>query len=214
MSREEVPDIENRIIEAAKQVFVKKGYEATKMGDIAAEVGISRTAMHYYFRTKEMLFDAIFGQLMDALLPNIGLIMDEESTCLEKIPRIVDEYMAMIRVNPLFPVFVINEFNRDPEHVYRALMKNPARIQPIIRLQNQMLEEMEKGLLKKTPLIYTASTLLSLVIFPMLVRHPLTTVFLEGDPEKFEAFIVERTSFVKAIMIDLLTPGKGKNSNL
>lgn len=214
MSREEVPDIENRIIEAAKQVFVKKGYEATKMGDIAAEVGISRTAMHYYFRTKEMLFDAILGQLMDALLPNIGLIMDEESTCLEKIPRIVDEYMAMIRANPLFPVFVINEFNRDPEHVYRALMKNPARIQPIIRLQNQMLEEMEKGLLKKMPLIYTASTLLSLVIFPMLVRHPLTTVFLEGDPEKFEAFVVERTSFVKAIMIDLLTPGKGKNSNL
>lgn len=214
MKKEEVPDIENRIIEAAKLVFVKKGYEATKMGDIATEVGISRTAMHYYFRTKEMLFEAIFGQLMDALLPNIGLIMDEESACLEKIPRIVDEYMAMIQANPLFPVFVINEFQRDPEHVYRALMKNPARIQPIIRLQKQMSEEMEKGLLKKMPLIYTASTLLSLVVFPMLVRHPLTTVFLEGDPTKFEAFVTERKSFVKKVMLDLLTPEKEKNSNL
>ena len=49
MSTEELQDMESRIIEAAKRVFVRKGYEATKMGDIAADVGISRTAMHYYF---------------------------------------------------------------------------------------------------------------------------------------------------------------------
>lgn len=214
MSIEEIPDIESRIIEAAKQVFVQKGYEATKMGDIAARVGISRTAMHYYFRTKEMLFDAIFGQLMDALLPNIEVIMDEKSSCLEKIPSIIDEYMAMIQANPLFPVFVINEFNRDPEHVYRAVLKNPARIQPLLRLQNQMQEEMEKGLLKKMPLIYTASTLLSLVVFPMLIRHPLTNVFLEGDPQKFDAFIVERKSLIKELMLRLLSPEKESNSNV
>lgn len=214
MSTEEVADIESRIIEAAKQVFVKKGYEATKMGDIAAEVGISRTAMHYYFRTKEMLFDAIFGQLMDVLLPNIGVIMDEKSTCLEKIPRIVDEYMAMIHANPLFPIFVINEFNRDPEHVYRAVMKNPSRVQPLLRLQNQMREEMEKGLLKKMPLVYTASTLLSLVVFPMLIRHPLTTVFLEGDEQKFGVFIRERKSLIKEMMLRLLTPEKESNPNV
>ncbi len=46
MSTEELQDMESRIIEAAKRVFVRKGYEATKMGDIAADVGISRTAMH------------------------------------------------------------------------------------------------------------------------------------------------------------------------
>ena len=83
MSTEELQDMESRVIEAAKRVFVRKGYEATKMGDIALEVGISRTAMHYYFRTKEMLFDAIFGQLMDALLPNIGVIVGEPTSFLD-----------------------------------------------------------------------------------------------------------------------------------
>ena len=48
MSTEEVITMENRILEAAKQVFVRKGYEATKMGDVAAEAGIGRTALHYY----------------------------------------------------------------------------------------------------------------------------------------------------------------------
>ena len=53
-------EMEPRIIEAAKRVFVRKGYEAATMSDVAAEVGIGRTALHYYYRTKEILFDAIF----------------------------------------------------------------------------------------------------------------------------------------------------------
>ena len=52
MSKEEAITMESRILEAAKQVFVTKGYEATKMGDVAAKAGIGRTALHYYFRTK------------------------------------------------------------------------------------------------------------------------------------------------------------------
>lgn len=206
MDTENNLDIEGRIVEAAKQVFVRKGYEATKMGDIAAEVGMSRTALHYYFRTKEMLFDAIFDQLMGALLPNISLIMDEESTCLEKIPKVIDQYVALVQQNPLFPIFLINEFNRDPEHLYRSVMKNPERVQPLLRLQHQLLDEMERGLLNKVPLIYTASTLVSLVIFPMLVRHPLTTIFLQGNAEKFEIFIEERKAMIKEIMFRLLAP--------
>ena len=107
---------------------------------------------------------------------------------------------------PQFPVFLVSEFNRDPEHLYKALMKEPQRIQPILRLQEQMTEEMEKGLLKKVPLIYTASTLISLIVFPILARNPLTDVFLDGDETKFKAFIEERKSFISDIMLRLLTP--------
>lgn len=198
--------MENRIIEAAKVVFVRKGYEATKMGDVAAEAGISRTALHYYFRTKEMLFEAIFGQLMGRLLPNISAVMDEPTTILEKLPRIIDEYLATVRRNPLFPVFVINEMNRDPEHLYHTVLKNPARLKPILQLREQTLDEMEKGLLKKRPLADVASTVLSLVVFPFLMRHPLTTVFLHGERDAFDAFIDKRGGLVREIMSYLLTP--------
>ena len=213
MNTEELQDMESRIIEAAKQVFVRKGYEATKMGDVALEVGISRTALHYYFLTKEMLFDAIFGQLMNALLPNIEKIMDEPTSCLEKMPKIIDQYMAMIQANPLFPIFVVSEFNRDPEHLYRTIMKDPERVKPLLQLQEQMTDEMERGLLKKVPLIYTASTLLSLVIFPILIRNPLTDVFMDGDPRKFEVFLRERKAFIADAMIRLFTPDQPRTTN-
>lgn len=206
MNTEEAIPMENRIIEAAKQVFVRKGYEATKMGDIATEAGIGRTALHYYYRTKDMLFDAIFDQLMDALLPNLGVIMDEDLPFLEKLPKIITQYAKTLRSNPLFPIFVINELQRDPEHIYGSILKDPSRVKPIVRLQTQIKAEMEQGILRKMPLVYTATTLISLLIFPLLVRNPVTAIFLEGDTEKFDAFLEERIPYVTDIMIRLLTP--------
>lgn len=206
MSTEEVITMENRILEAAKQVFVRKGYEATKMGDVATEAGIGRTALHYYYRTKDMLFDAIFDQLMDTLLPNLEVIMDEDAPFLEKLPKIIEQYAMTLRMNPLFPSFVIDELQRDPEHIYRSVLKDPLRVKPIVRLQAQILEEMEQGLIRKMPLIYTATTLISLLIFPTLVRYPVTSIFLDGDAAKFDAFLEERIPFVTDIMIRLLSP--------
>ena len=106
MGTESIIDMESRIIEAAKIVFVRKGYEDTKMGDIAAEVGISRTALHYYFHTKEVMFDAIFQQLMGGFLPNIALVVDAPTSCLEKILKIVDQYISMLQRNPLTDAFL------------------------------------------------------------------------------------------------------------
>lgn len=206
MNTEEAITMENRIIEAAKQVFVRKGYEATKMGDIATEAGIGRTALHYYYRTKDMLFDAIFDQLMGALLPNLEVIMDKEVPFLEKLPKIIEQYAKTLRMNPLFPIFVINELQRDPEHIYGSILKDPSRVKPILRLQAQIKEEMEQGLIRQMPLIYTATTLISLLIFPLLVRNPVTSIFLDGNAEKFDAFLEERIPFVTDIMIRLLTP--------
>ena len=153
-----------------------------------------------------MLFDAIFGQLMDALLPNIGVIVSEPTSFLDKIPKIVEQYTAMIQANPLFPIFVVNEFNRDPEHLYKTILKDPEKVKPLLLLQKQMQEEMERGSLKKIPLVYTASTLMSLIVFPMLARNPLTSVFFEGDPRKFEDFLQERKAFITDVMIRLLMP--------
>jgi AcrR family transcriptional regulator len=204
MKTEDNNGIEGRIIEAAKRVFVRKGYEATTMGDIAAEAGISRTALHYYFHTKEMMFEAIFSQLMGALLPNIDTIMDEDNTILEKFPGFIDAYLRALLQNDLFPLFVVNEMNRDPEYLFSAVMKNVNQIQPLIRLKSQLVDEMERGLLKKLPLEDIASTFIGLVVFPLLIRFPLKTVFMGGSDEAFNAFIDRRRQLIYDVMYRML----------
>lgn len=198
--------MENRIIEAAKEVFVQKGYESATMSDVAKCAGIGRTALHYYYRTKDILFDAVFRQLMASFLPNIDRVLNENTTMLQKLPVIIDFYIRVIRANPSFPQFVVGELHRDRNHVFQALMKNPEAVQPVLRLKQQLEEEMEKGLLKKIPLIDVFTTIASLAVFPMLIKEPLTDLLLNKQAEEFEEFLNRRKELIIKITTHMLTP--------
>lgn len=93
------------------------------------------------------------------------------------MPVIVDLYMGIVRANPMFPNFVVGELNRDPERLFQTVLKDPKKIQPILRLRRQIEEEMDEGLLRKMPVIDLVSTLVSLVVFPLLIRKPLAAAF-------------------------------------
>lgn len=206
MKEEDINDVENRIIEAAKKVFIAKGFDSATMGDIATEAGIGRTSLNYYFRTKEMLFNTILDKLMYALLPNLDQIVDEKSTYKEKTRKIADLYLTTLRKNDLIPLFVVNELQRDPQHFLKAVMKDPERIQPIIKLRKFVELEMERGNLRKIPIVDIVSTLVSLIIFPFLVRQPLTQMFLDGNQEEFDEFLDRRVDLVGDILDNLLIP--------
>lgn len=62
-------DLEKKIIEAAKELFIENGFAETSMSDIAAKVGINRPALHYYFRTKDKMFQAVFVTSYFLLFP-------------------------------------------------------------------------------------------------------------------------------------------------
>ena len=206
MNAEQSPDMELKILEAAKVVFVRKGYETTKMTDIAAEAGIGRTALHYYFRTKEMLFDAIFGQVIAEVVPNIEPIVNMVCPFLDKMEQIIPIYSETIIRNPLLPIFVASEMTRDVDHLIQTLSKNTSRLLPILKIKEQLQEEMDNGTLRKLPLIDVVSTLVSLIVFPMLTRNMLTPLFLDGDKEAFAEYYLRRRKLIAEIMRNLLTP--------
>jgi len=214
MKSEETNGIESRIIEAAKLVFVRKGYEATTMSDIAAEVGINRTALHYYFRTKELMFEAIFVQLMGALLPNIDLLMNQDTSILEKLPQLIDTYISALHQNKSFPLFVINEMNRDPAHLLAAVLKNVHLVHPIQRLKLQIEDEMQRGLINRLPLEDLVSSFLALIIFPMLIRNPLTFMFMNGDTEAFDCFMDKRKQLIYQMIFNLLSPSEARDESI
>ena len=206
-------DMVSRIIEAAKQVFVRKGYEATTMSDIAAEVGISRTAMHYYFRTKELMFEAIFVQLFDVILPNIELIADERCTILEKLPKIADQYLTVLRDNFMFPLFLINEMNRDLDHLFHVITKKTKLMQPVARLKQQIADEMESGLLRPQPLEDIVTAFVGLIVFPILIRNVMLRIFMDGKTEAFDELLNRRRQLILDVMYPLMAPEGKKLRN-
>jgi len=206
MNKEEQQDVESRILDAAKQVFIRKGYEAATMGDIAAEAGMGRTSLHYYFRTKDMLFDAIFGQLLNALLPNVALVVEEGTDYRSKLKKIIHLYITILRKNPLFPLFVVNELNRDPEHLFRTILKDPKRLEPILRLQKLILSEMEAGSIRKMPFIDLVANVISLLAFPFLMRNPLIKMFPQEGESHIERFFDRREEVVYDMIIRFIAP--------
>src|SRR6478736_7225969 len=110
---------ENKIKQAARIVFTKKGYAATKTRDIAEEAGINLALLNYYFRSKEKLFELIMLESMETFLRSIKLVLHNEETDLyEKMDSLVEFYIDMLINEPNFPFFMLSEIQANPEKLF------------------------------------------------------------------------------------------------
>src|SRR2546425_901472 len=78
---------ENKILQAAKKVFITKGLDGARMQDIADEAGINKALLHYYFRSKDKLFEVIFMEAATSLFPKIVSILDEDISLFDKLRK-------------------------------------------------------------------------------------------------------------------------------
>src|ERR1044071_6846198 len=100
---------EERILEAAKTAFMKYGLYGARMQDIADAAGINKALLHYYFRSKEKLFETIFIEVVKDFLPRINELFESNKTVTEKIEMFCAAYIDQIRKTPYLPVFILNE---------------------------------------------------------------------------------------------------------
>ena len=172
--------MENKIIQAAKETFLKKGYKETNMSDIAAAVGLTRPAMHYYFRTKERLFQAVFGDILLSFLPKIKDLINADIPLEEKIGKIVDEYFVILTETPELPLFLMKEATRDFDAFVKVAIGSN-----IVELGNNVFsaieEEMAAGRIKRVPLIEIFYTFYGLVTVPFMTLSVATQVFGEEN---------------------------------
>ena len=195
--------MEQKIIEAARATFLKKGFKDTNMSDIAAEVGLTRPAMHYYFRTKERLFQAVFGDILMTFLPKVSGIITSDAPLEEKIGSIADAYLAILKENPQLPMFLMKEAMRDFEgFVQMALGINIS--QAGNNVFSAIESEMDAGKIKKVPIIEIFYTFYGLVAMPFLTMPIASHIF---GKEQIEELLNERwrTHVVRHMML-LLEP--------
>ena len=177
--------LENKIIETARQQFIKKGYECTSMSDIAALAGINRPTLHYYFRTKEKMFQAVFGDIIKTLIPQIQSICANELPFLDKLALLLDEYINLFTQNPDIPYFLLNEIQRDTEHL--LAVASALHIDQYIKiLQQNVLEEMEAKKIRKIEPQFIVLTFYSLVTGPFLSKNLIKLLFFEDQGQYIE----------------------------
>ena len=113
--------LEDVIITAARQLFMERGYVNTSMSEIALKAGINRPTLHYYFRTKDKMFKAVYADLIFAFAPKIQNIFSEESPFLDKVEKVLDEYILIFKKYPDLPWFILSETRRDIRYMQKTV---------------------------------------------------------------------------------------------
>ena len=174
----------------------------TSMSDIAVRVGINRPTLHYYFRTKDRMFQAVFSSIVMSLLPKVQEIMKQDIPFMERVSRVLDEYLARFTENPYIPKFICEEVQRDVNHLL-ATAKDMQFEETFSLIRTSLLAEMEAGRLKTVPLRIVFLTFYGLLLFPLLSRNLVVSVFLKDDSE-FEPLLREWKQYIILHMRNLL----------
>lgn len=182
--------MENKIIEAARTVFIERGYAETSMSEIATKAGINRPALHYYFRTKDKMFQAVFGSIVSSVIPQVfDAIMQREKSIAERIECIINAYYNLFESTPHLPLFMLRELNRDPELLIKTILG--LNITETMRKAiTSLQEEMEEGKLKKVPLQFIFFNFYSLLTFPFLTIDISRKIF-DNNEESFRKSLDE-----------------------
>ncbi len=180
---------EQKIKNAAREVFMKKGYSATRTRDIAEAANTNLALVNYHFKSKENLFriivEDIFNQFLGSLIP---FLANTEISLDRKVEILVEEYTEVMIKNPDFPFFVINEMRNNKEILKNTLEEARNISIPVIKKQ---LEERNIQMSVGNFIV----NIISLTLFPFVAQTLMESSKLI-EKERFPEFIEERKKLI------------------
>ena len=194
-----IPDLstEEKIKEAARKVFLKKGYAAARTRDIAEEAGINLALLNYYFRSKEKLFELVMVEKMQKLLGVISTVINDETTTLEeKLDLIASHYIDMLLSNPDLPLFVLSELRSGGEHLIKRFQFGGMLI------KSSFFKQLQEKRPDTNPL-QLLLTLLGSLLFPFIAKPIFQSVGNVGQKE-FDTLMLDRKNLVPKWMKAIL----------
>lgn len=199
MAKTKDKNTEQTILKAAEKTFQAKGMDGARMQEIADKAGINKAMLHYYYRSKQLLFEAVFTKAFSLLAPQINAILNDDSSIEDKIKNFTSNYISFIIKHPYLPNFIIQELNRNPEFI-KKLSKN-AGFPNLEKFKLQVNDEINKGIIRPINASQLFMHILSLNIFPF-VGKPLIKAILDVDEKTFKELIKERKTEVSEFIIN------------
>ena len=193
MDNQEKQSKEQQILAAAEQEFLTRGYDGARTTSIAQAAGVTHAMLHYYFRTKEQLFERIVDEKFETMSHSMFAIMGDPSLpIVERIKGGIEAHFDFVAQNPLLPRFVINEIISRPER-YDVLYKRVgAIIDNIYRgLQSEINRSAERGEIERVDIKMLFISIMSLNIFTFLA-YPFMEPLMGELMVNRERFLAER----------------------
>lgn len=184
---------EEQILEAAKTVFQRKGFDGTRMQDIAKEAGINQALLHYYYRSKDKLFQAVFKIAVLTLFPKIIQILNSDKPLEVKIGEFIDKYFDLLLQFPFLPGFIMHEMSAHPERI-REFFSSHQLLRPQ-KLIQQYQEGATAGKYYPCDPEQFFVNLIALCVFPFAAKPIIQTALNKSD-EEYKIFMQERKAYL------------------
>ncbi|MFC2110009.1 TetR/AcrR family transcriptional regulator [Bacteroidota bacterium] len=199
MKKTKDDNTEKQILEAAKNIFQTKGMDGARMQEIADKAGINKAMLHYYYRSKQLLFEAVFKNAFALLAPQLNAVLNDDSSIENKIKNFTFNYITFIIKHPYLPNFIIQELNRNQDFILK--MKNSNGFPNIEKFTKQVDLEVEQGIIKPISAEQLFINILALNIFPFVAK-PLIKAFTNVDNEAYSQLIEARKIEVSDFIIN------------
>ncbi len=199
MSDKKKDNTEEKILNAAQTVFIKKGMDGSRMQEIADQAGINKALLHYYFRTKQKLFEAIFAKVFKQTFPNIGKFMLSEMPIEEKLGTFIEKYISLILRNPFYPSFILKEISRDPEFLATVIKSQGVNPNEIFEMFEK---EMEAGNIRRMDPRDLMINILAMSVFPFAAKPLINIMFFGNDKKAYNSFLKKRKDTVKEFVLN------------
>jgi len=188
---------EQRILEAARRVFTRKGMAGARMQEVADEAGINKALLHYYFRDKQRLFEGVFKGSAERQFTCIWRVLEECDDLFAGIERFVAVYLDRMLEEPLLPQFLISELNRDPLNLLEFIDRGRAGRARYMKLHEEALRA---GRIIDIDARELMVNILALCAHPFIARPMLTHLHGMND-EAFRRMILKRRRTVPEFII-------------
>lgn len=180
---------EQQILDAAIEEFAAKGFNGARTTDIAARAGVTHAMLHYYFRSKKLLFERIFHEKIHLLIDLIAGALDEPgATIQERLANGVGKHFDFVCANSTLPRLFISIMTTDKEMVNQLAAGMVDRIKELItRYQTEFDKAAEKGEIARVNVRLLLTDIISLNIFPFLAPQIMLEALLPLERKEFLA---------------------------
>jgi len=190
---------EEKIFNAARIVFQRKGFTGARMQEIADTAEINKAMLHYCFKNKQSLFEAVLMHAFNQLAPQINEIFNSNESVFDKIKKFTNSYITFVIANPYLPPFIIQEMNNNPEFLSQFL-NHENRPNP-----NQFVLQIEKeialGILKPVQPKQLVLDIFAMTVFPFAAKMMIKGIIQLTDNE-FEQMMEERKTSIAETIIN------------
>ncbi len=190
---------EQHIKDIAKRVFLVEGKMLATTQDIADAAGVNRTLLHYYFRSRDVLFNMVFKEALTKLRERIHEVIGSQLAFRNKIENMVNVFYEELTESPYLETFIALQLNQDPskfEELFTKLHGGKERLRNFLK---EIQHEMENGTIPEMKPINYFINLFALMAYPFVARPIYTNMFDLSDAA-YNKILPERKSIIMSLL--------------